>query len=245
MPDLPLPSNPGGSQNGVFHWLMEHPKVWGLVTLVALAITFSPKVSAGGMWCCFVLAEITFIGLGLSIAKRKNRPEWKWAFIFGVVGLFSFGGLGVWLSTGKSEAITRNAYEAMNNERLADEAMSMSAKIRRLRSDSEDASRDLSTKQMATGPSEGKSKEENEKRFRDNSKKLVDLTETFNQKYYSTYRTDAKLIREAMLDRLASTLHDHNVDASYDDTGYWQMLRVADDLEVLAKTLYPKASAHP
>jgi hypothetical protein len=140
--------------------------------------------------------------------------------------------------------VTRNAYERMTNAQLTEEAMALAAKIKRLRGEYDAQSRDLSAEQMmninANTP-----REEVQRLWQYYNKRSADLGEKLRYDYYSRYRTDAKLIREAMLDRVASSLHDRNADGSYEDTGYWQMLKVADDLEMLAKTLNPKASPHP
>ena len=52
-----LPSNPGAPESGLVHWILDHPKLWGIVTLIAIAPTFSPKISSGSVWTCLVFAQ--------------------------------------------------------------------------------------------------------------------------------------------------------------------------------------------
>lgn len=104
--DLPLPSNPGHqSEPGTLHWILDHPKLWGIVTLLAIALTFSPRVSAGGVWICLILAEITTAGFGASLAQKRHESKWGWSIGLSVLGLLLFGFYGNWLLGGKSKSV--------------------------------------------------------------------------------------------------------------------------------------------
>jgi hypothetical protein len=102
MGELPLPSDPGGvAESSSVHWIMDHPKLWGIVTLVAIAPTFSPKVSAGGVWVCLIFAELTTIGLAFSIARKRQESRFWWSTWLGLIGLIGFIFYGSWLVGGK------------------------------------------------------------------------------------------------------------------------------------------------
>jgi hypothetical protein len=142
---------------------------------------------------------------------------------------------------------TQNVYEGMTNLKLANEAMALVEKIQRLRNDYEIAEGDLNREEsQATGRLGPQTPDaERRKLFFYYEKRFSDLTDQLKADYYAKYRISAKMIREAMLDRVSPDKHDRNADASYEDTGYVQMPRVTDDLETLAKTLNPNAKAHP
>jgi hypothetical protein len=102
--ELPLPSDPGSAETKVVHWILDHPKLWGIVTLIAIAIGFSPRVSALGVWICLVLAEVTAVAFALSIAEKRGQSRLGWTVGIGVFGVVGLVALGWWLVQEKMPA---------------------------------------------------------------------------------------------------------------------------------------------
>jgi len=100
-----MPSPPaGGSESSIVHFILDHPKLWGVVTLLAIAPTFAPKVSSGAVWFCLVCAEITTVALASSIAKKFDGSRIIWALTTGLLSLILFVWYGLWLTTDKTSA---------------------------------------------------------------------------------------------------------------------------------------------
>ncbi len=128
-----------------------------------------------------------------------------------------------------------NRYERMPSQNLATEALALAAKIRRL----EDECR-MESKNNAIdmGKLSSASPEDRSRLWAEQTKQSAAHSDLCGQTYNIKYKTDASMIREAMLDRLPVALHDHNADASYEDiAGYAQLRVVVSDLEKLGRTL--------
>ena len=126
MRDLPLPSNPGhGPEIGFAHWILDHPKLWGIVTLLAIAPTFSPRVSEAGVWSCLASAEVTVIAFGLSIAQKRRQSKGLWSIAVGVAGVIIFGFYGVWLLGSKSDGSSGFVQYEDNKGIVADSVQSL------------------------------------------------------------------------------------------------------------------------
>jgi hypothetical protein len=79
---------------------MDHPKTAGLAAFLALALGFSPKVSAVASWICLVIALAFGIAISLGIAERKT-----WSILVKIVlvigAIVLAVAFGVWLTDGK------------------------------------------------------------------------------------------------------------------------------------------------
>jgi hypothetical protein len=95
MSELPLPSDPGMDQrrDWIVDIIVDHPKLWGILALVALATTFSPKVSVGAMWFLLLIAEVLAVFLVWGLVRNKKWNRGWILFVATVVGasLFSYG----------------------------------------------------------------------------------------------------------------------------------------------------------
>jgi hypothetical protein len=95
MSELPLPSDPGTDErrDRILDIIVDHPRLWGILALVSLATTFSPKVSTGAMWVFLVVAEILAV-FWITGFVRKTRANNGWILLVGVLvgaALFAYG----------------------------------------------------------------------------------------------------------------------------------------------------------
>jgi hypothetical protein len=74
MSELPLPSDPGMDQrrDWIVDIILDHPKLWGILALVAPATTFSPKVSVGAMWFLLLIAEVLAVFWVWGLVRNKK-----------------------------------------------------------------------------------------------------------------------------------------------------------------------------
>lgn len=111
MPDLPLPSDPMGINEP--HWahiVLDHPKLWGIIALLAFAATFSPRVSTGAMWACLLVAEATTIAFAAGLKSvRSRRHSVIWIICIGIVALVLYSSYGLWLAEAKPGAVIQTS----------------------------------------------------------------------------------------------------------------------------------------
>ena len=98
--------DPGSVHQDKSTWdhITDHPKIAGVLALLALAATFSPKASALASWGCIVIAwslTVAFAG-GAPVIRRQNRRK-LYTGIIAVCSALGFGAYGAWL-TGQGHA---------------------------------------------------------------------------------------------------------------------------------------------
>jgi hypothetical protein len=100
MADDPLPPEPKSTSQaetwqGMWDYITDHPKVAGVLALLAFAATFSPKASTVAAWLCIVaawaLALLWMAGIPAIKAQRKSWiPVVVAALVLGA-GMFLYG----------------------------------------------------------------------------------------------------------------------------------------------------------
>lgn len=86
------------TSRGSWAYLSDHPKMWGVVSLLALALSYSPRVSITASWICITLAGVLgFAAIaGVPCIRDSRRPRVytvaSWAMLVAV--LISYG---LWL----------------------------------------------------------------------------------------------------------------------------------------------------
>lgn len=115
MPELPFPSDPGvPDRRGRFlDIIVDHPKLWGIVALLAFAATFSPKVSVGATCFLLLIAEILAVFWVSGLVKNKRGKKWRIAGVGAAVGAFLFA-YGYWLAAPVKEKSGQSRLEVVN-----------------------------------------------------------------------------------------------------------------------------------
>jgi hypothetical protein len=83
-------------KRALVHFIADHPKLWGMMALVALAVALSGKMSHSGIWICLSFAWILgllFIREILAVASNQRLYTGLLALLIGVGVLW----LGIWL----------------------------------------------------------------------------------------------------------------------------------------------------
>lgn len=84
------------------HWLetiFESPYTWGVLTLVAIALGFSPRTSVAGAWLCILVAAITMTaGVWFHPIVKIHRRRRAFTSFGAVSSVVLFFSLGVWLT---------------------------------------------------------------------------------------------------------------------------------------------------
>src|SRR5258708_7741448 len=80
-------------QPAMIHWILDHPKLAGLLAAVALAVGFSPRASRLASGLCLVTATIFGIAMIIGIKEKK---EWSNLFagtciVFFCIAMLLFG----------------------------------------------------------------------------------------------------------------------------------------------------------
>jgi len=83
-------------------WVLDHPKLAGFTAAIALAVTFSPRVSPMASWVSIVIAAIFAIAMLFGVSeKAKLGKLFPWIASFVTLSLLV--GFGLWLTGQKSE----------------------------------------------------------------------------------------------------------------------------------------------
>lgn len=119
MSELPLPSNsdPTETHTRTLDVILDHPKLWGIVALVAFAATFSPKVSVNAMWAllvaAWVLGQCWIAGL-----FRGKRHALLSGIACGLVLMAALFSCGRWLAIPLKEQPTGSRLEVVKVQGL-------------------------------------------------------------------------------------------------------------------------------
>lgn len=85
------------SEPNIRDWILDHPKLAGFAAAIALAVAFSPRVSAMATWICILVAIVFAIAMlfGLSEKKKWRKVTLILSCLCVAVGIVGFGG---WLT---------------------------------------------------------------------------------------------------------------------------------------------------
>jgi heme/copper-type cytochrome/quinol oxidase subunit 4 len=109
-------SNPQNNSPHDRHWIddvLEHPLLWGVLTLIAFAIGFTPKGSTLGSVICLILAWALLTRMIYTFPRMRAKSRRQRKKVTGIVSLIALviiAGFGWWLvlpSTATSEVVAQ------------------------------------------------------------------------------------------------------------------------------------------